>query len=288
MELSPGKVAVVTGAGSGIGRALAERFARSGLNIVLADVQADALKKAADDVATLGVETTAVPTDVTVEADVQALAAAALDRFGAVHVVCNNAGVESGALFSDIPLQTWEWVVNVNFWGVLNGCRVFLPLLREQGDGHIVNTASVASFSTGLPTFAPYCVTKFAVLALSECLEIELRTGAEKIGVSLLAPGVVATQMPNAERNRPEGVPGTRDNPLRREILEMLETAAATVGMAPSEVATQVVDAIREQRFFVLTHPDDALEGMRRRLRWMELGEAPAIRGPSVGTASQA
>jgi NAD(P)-dependent dehydrogenase (short-subunit alcohol dehydrogenase family) len=283
-----GRVAVVTGAASGIGRALADRFAAEEMKVVLADIESVPLTAAVEELRATGADAIGVPTDVSRLENIEALADRTIEAFGAVHVVCNNAGVESGALFSDIPLQTWEWVVNVNFWGVLNGCRVFLPLLREQGEGHIVNTASVASFSTGLPTFAPYCVTKFAVLALSECLEIELRTGAEKIGVSLLAPGVVATQMPNAERNRPEGVPGTRDNPLRREILEMLETAAATVGMAPSEVATQVVDAIREQRFFVLTHPDDALEGMRRRLRWMELGEAPAIRGPSVGTASQA
>jgi NAD(P)-dependent dehydrogenase (short-subunit alcohol dehydrogenase family) len=282
-----GRVAVVTGAASGIGRALADRFSAEGMNVVLADVETAPLVAAVEEIRTTGADAIGVPADVSKLEDVEELAGRTIEAFGAVHVVCNNAGVESGARFADIPLQTWEWVVGVNFWGVLYGCRTFLPLIREQGEGHIVNTASVAAFKTGLPTFAPYCVTKFAVLALSECLEIELRSAGENIGVSLLAPGVVNTQMPKAERNRPEGVPSTREDPLRREILELLETAAATVGMAPSEVANQVVDAIRTQRFFVLTHPDDALDAVRQRLRWMEHGEAPSVPGPSVRAGSR-
>ena len=199
-----------------------------------------------------------------------------------MHVVCNNAGVETGANVADIPVAAWEWVLGVNLWGVLHGCRTFLPLIRQQGEGHIVNTGSVASFATGLPTFSPYTTSKFAVLGFSECLEIELRTGGEDIGVSLLAPGVVATRMPDAERNRPEGVPSTEEDPLRHEILESLRTAVKQVGMDPAQVAGMVVDAIRHRRFFVLTHPENALEAMRKRLHWMETGEAPGTRGPSV------
>src|SRR5262245_26719075 len=168
MELAAGKVAVVTGAGSGIGRALAERFARSGLNIVLADVQVDALEKAAADVAALGVETLAVPTDVSVEAEVQALAAAALERFGAVHLVCNNAGVAGKADPWFGPLSAWQWVLGVNFWGIVHGIRAFLPHLVEGG--HIVNTASIAGLTPG---FTPmYDASKHAVVAITEQLYI--------------------------------------------------------------------------------------------------------------------
>lgn len=157
MELERGKVAVVTGAAGGIGLALAERFARSGLHVVLADVDADALAGAADTVGALGVDVLAVPTDVSQESAVQALAAAALDRFGAVHVVCNNAGVASMADPWTGPLSSWEWVVGVNLWGVIHGVRAFLPILVGQGEGHIVNTASIAGILPGLtpPTTPP-------------------------------------------------------------------------------------------------------------------------------------
>jgi NAD(P)-dependent dehydrogenase (short-subunit alcohol dehydrogenase family) len=277
------RVAVVTGAGSGIGRALADRLAREGMKVALADVDAAALDRAVAEISAAGGEAIGVPTDVSSAEQVQALADRTVEAFGGVHVVCNNAGVETGANFSDIPVAAWEWVLGVNLWGVLHGCRTFLPLIREQGEGHIVNTGSVASFATGLPTFAPYTTSKFAVLALSECLEIELRTNGENIGVSLLAPGVVRTRMPDSERNRPDEVPSTEEDPLRHEILEMLRAATREAGMDPADVAAQVVDAIRERRFFVLTHPSDALEAMRKRMRWMETGEAPSTRGPSVG-----
>jgi NAD(P)-dependent dehydrogenase (short-subunit alcohol dehydrogenase family) len=287
MQELEGRVAVVTGAASGIGRALAVRFAQEGMRVVLADVDDAGLADAVQEIAATGAEAIAARTDVSRAEEVQALADRAVEAFGGVHVVCNNAGVETGALFSEIPVAAWEWVLGVNLWGVLHGCRTFLPLLREQGEGPIVNSCWGASFSTGLPTFGPYTTSKFAVLALSECLDIELRAAGEDIGVSLLAPGVVTTRMPDAERNRPEGVPSTEDDPLRHEILESLRAATREVGMDPAEVAGMVVDAIREQRFFVLTHPTDAIAGMHRRLQWMESGEAPAPRGPSVGRPTE-
>ena len=144
MELTAGKVAVVTGAASGIGLALAERFARAGLDVVLADVEETALQAAAQQIASLGVKTLAVPTDVSDEAAVNALAAASVDRFGAVHVVCNNAGVTSRADPWSGPVSAWRWVLGVNLWGVIHGIRAFLPLLTAQGESHIVNTASAA------------------------------------------------------------------------------------------------------------------------------------------------
>jgi NAD(P)-dependent dehydrogenase (short-subunit alcohol dehydrogenase family) len=288
MEHFEGRVAVVTGAASGIGRALAERFAQERMKVVLADVEPQPLARAVEAIRATGAQALGVPTDVSSAEQVQALADATIARFGAVHVVCNNAGVETGAAFADIPVRAWEWVLGVNLWGVLHGCRVFLPLIREQGEGHIVNTASLAAFATGLPTFAPYTTSKFAILAASECLELELRSGGEAIGVSALCPGVVRTRMPEAERNRPADVPSSDGDPLRRSILGELRRLADGTGMEPAEVAGMVVDAIRERRFFVLTHPDEAFAALQRRLDWMRTGVAPAARVPGRAGAASA
>src|SRR5215831_2482088 len=149
MELAAGKVAVVTGAASGIGLALAERFARAGLDVVLADVERPALEAAAEKIAGLGGKTLAVPTDVSDEAAVNALATAAVDRFGAVHVVCNNAGVTPVGDPWSGPISAWKWVLGVNLWGVIHGIRAFLPVLTAQDEGHIVNTASMAGLIPG-------------------------------------------------------------------------------------------------------------------------------------------
>jgi NAD(P)-dependent dehydrogenase (short-subunit alcohol dehydrogenase family) len=251
MELAAGKVAVVTGAGSGIGRALAERFARSGLNIVLADVQADALEKAAGDVAALGVETLAVPTDVTVEADVQALAAAALERFGAVHVVCNNAGVVGKADPWFGPLSAWQWVMSVNFWGIVHGIRAFLPHLLEGG--HIVNTASVAGLSPG---FGPsYDASKHAVVAITEDLYVDMRTAGLPVGVSVLCPFWVRTSILDAERNWPAAMGEVPDAGPRAAILPHVQRAVDE-GATPAAVADAVADAVAADRFWVIPHQD--------------------------------
>jgi len=251
MELEAGKVAVVTGAGSGIGRALVERFARSGLNIVLADVQADALEKAADDVAALGLETLAVPTDVTVEADVQALAATTLERFGAVHVVCNNAGVvaKSDPWFG--PLSAWQWVMGVNFWGVVHGIRAFLPHLLAGG--HIVNTASVAGL---YPGFGPiYDASKHAVVALSDDLYVDLRTAGVPVGVSVLCPGWVRTGILDAERNWPTPL-GELPDPTTMTVLIGHVRRAVDEGATPAAVADAVAEAVAADRFWVIPHQE--------------------------------
>ncbi|MGH2850735.1 MAG: SDR family NAD(P)-dependent oxidoreductase [Solirubrobacteraceae bacterium] len=286
MERLEGRVAVVTGAASGIGRALAERFAAEGMKVVLADVEVEPLGEAVAAMRAGGATAIGVRTDVAREADVQALADATIAEFGAVHVLCNNAGVETGAAFAEIPARAWEWVLGVNLWGVLHGCRIFLPLIREQGEGHIVNTASLAAFATGLPTFAPYTTSKFAILAASECLELELLAAGEQVGVSLLCPGVVRTRMPDAERNRPDDVPFSETIPMRRTILGQLRSLAAETGMEPAEVAGMVVDAIRERRFFVLTHPDQAFAAIERRVEWMRTGVPPAQRTPGRASAA--
>ena len=280
MQQLDGRVAVVTGAASGIGLGLARRFAAEGMKVVLADIEREPLARAVGELRAGGAEAIGVPTDVSKATDIDALAQATIAEFGAVHVLCNNAGVESGAHFADIPVSTWEWVLGVNLWGVLHGCRTFLPLIREQGEGHIVNTASLAAFATGLATFAPYTTSKFAVLAASECLELELLAAGDKVGVSVLCPGVIATNMCEAERNRPADVPSTAEDPLRQSILGELRRLIVELGMDPSEVAEMVVDAIRARRFFVLTHPDEAFAAVERRVQWMRSGVAPGERAP--------
>jgi NAD(P)-dependent dehydrogenase (short-subunit alcohol dehydrogenase family) len=171
---------------------------------------------------------------------------------------------------------------------VLHSCRIFLPLIREQGEGHVVNTASLAAFATGLPTFAPYTTSKFAILAASECLALELLAGGEDIGVTVLCPGVVNTRMPDAEPNRPADVPSSESDPIRQSILGQLRSLAAGTGMDPAEVAGMVVNAIRERRFFVLTHPEEAFAAVERRLEWMRTGVPPGERAPGRAAAAAA
>ena len=178
--------------------------------------------------------------------EVEALAARTIDAFGAVHVVCNNAGVESGATFADIPAETWDGVLGVDLLGTIYGIKTFLPLLREHApDGHIVNTSSIAGLDSYFLTAAPYVAAKHAVVGISEELFHELAAGNERIGVSVLCPGMIATQMPWSERNRPDHVPASLDHPSRAQLIE-LTTMGAKNGMPPADVAELVVQAIRE------------------------------------------
>jgi NAD(P)-dependent dehydrogenase (short-subunit alcohol dehydrogenase family) len=271
-----GKVAVVTGGASGIGYALAERFLDEGMSVAIADVEQSALDTAVDTLSAKG-RVIGVPTDVRNIEDIENLARTTLETLGRIDVVCNNAGVETGGSFLSISESAWRWVMDVNFFGVLNGCRVFLPLLEANGGGHIVNTASVAAFNSGTATMTPYCASKFAVLGMSECLEVELRTAGSNVGVSLLAPGPVKTRMVDAERNRPTDVPVAAEA-SRVQVMERLAAVTAESGLEPAEVAGQVLEAIRTNSFFVLPHPDMALAGVQRRMDWMTTGNPPPLR----------
>jgi NAD(P)-dependent dehydrogenase (short-subunit alcohol dehydrogenase family) len=269
MELSAGKIAVVTGAASGIGFALAERFARSGLNVVLADVEQDALDAAEQKIVAHGVETLAVPTDVSDEAAVHALARAAVDRFGSVHVVCNNAGVVSNADPWLGPLSAWKWVLGVNLWGVIHGIRAFMPVLALQGEGHIVNTASMAGL---LPGFSPsYDATKHAVVAISEDLYRSMKIAGVPVGVSVLCPGWVRTSILEAGRNWPAGLGDAPPPAATTEVTARYVERVIEEGMAPAAVADLVADAIAAERFWVFT--DQAMIDIAVR-RWQSVAAA--------------
>jgi NAD(P)-dependent dehydrogenase (short-subunit alcohol dehydrogenase family) len=258
--VAPGRVAVVTGAASGIGFALSERFAAEGMRVVMADIEEPALAEAADLLAGRGAEVLPVPTDVALDDQVHALRDRALEAFGAVHVVCNNAGVSGiGRPIWEMTKRDWEWVLGVNLWGVISGVRAFVPVLLEQDAGHIVNTASLAGVTTGI--LGPYSVTKHGVVALSEALYFQLAQRGAAVGVSVLCPGWVRTRIGESERNRPADIEPSpaMDQSIADTFRLMLDS-----GMAPSSVAGHVVDGIRAGRFYVLTHPD-MTEGIRRR-----------------------
>jgi NAD(P)-dependent dehydrogenase (short-subunit alcohol dehydrogenase family) len=251
MELTAGKVSVVTGAASGIGFALASRFARAGLNVVLADIEQSALEEAEQKIADFGVKTLALPVDVSDESAVQALAAAAVERFGAVHVVCNNAGVESDADPWLGPISAWKWVLGVNLWGVIHGIRAFLPRMIGQGGGHFVNTASIAGL---YPGFAPsYDASKHAVVALSEDLYRSMSLAGLPVGVSVLCPGWVRTNIMDASRNWPASLGEQPPPSFGSEVVSKHVRHAIDEAILPTDVADLVADAVAEDRFWVFT-----------------------------------
>jgi NAD(P)-dependent dehydrogenase (short-subunit alcohol dehydrogenase family) len=246
------------------------------MRVVLADVERGALEKTAGELAAEGARVIAVPTDVSKAEQVDALAKRALDAFGAVHVVCNNAGVFTAGATWEQSLGDWQWVLGVNLWGVIHGVRAFVPILLEQGvPGHVVNTASGAGL-VSLPGSAPYNVSKHAVVTLSETLHHELRMRDAKVGVSVLCPGPINTNIPESARNRPaELAPGARATAVGGRLREVLRT-----GMDPAEVAEKVLRGIRDGRLYILTH-EDIKAGVERRMKDILEDRVPRTpRGP--------
>jgi NAD(P)-dependent dehydrogenase (short-subunit alcohol dehydrogenase family) len=272
-----GKVAVVTGGASGIGLGLARRFVAEGMPVVIGDVEADALDAAVEKLRADGGTVEGVVTDVTKPEQMQALADAAVARYGGVHVFCNNAGVGGGGLSWEMPLSTWEWVLGVDLWGVIHGVRTFVPLLMQQPEAHIVNTASIAGL-VAAPFMGPYNASKHAVVAISETLFHEFAMSAPHVHVSVLCPGWVNTNIADSARNRPAEL---QDDPADMAALaaDALRQILAA-GMSPDVVAGKVVDAIRAEQFWILTHDDEAdfwVDAVNRRLRSVEHRTNPQL-----------
>jgi NAD(P)-dependent dehydrogenase (short-subunit alcohol dehydrogenase family) len=272
MEDLQGKVAVITGGASGIGRAVADKAAAEGMKIVLGDIEDGPLKEAVNELTGQGAEALGVVTDVADAASVRALRDTTLDRFGAVHLVHNNAGIGLGGPIWEVSEEDWRWILGVNLWGVINGVNTFVPTLIEQGEGHVVNTASIAGLIAA-PFLGPYNATKQAVVAISETLYKDLQAVGAPIGVSVLCPGFVQTRIAESERNRPQwapdhDVPGAAE--LRGAVQSMVDG-----GIPPAGVADRVIDAVRTNTFYILTHPelDDAIA---TRFEDIMVGRAPS------------
>ncbi len=271
MDQFEGKVAVVTGAASGIGLGMARRFAREKLRVVLADIEAPALEEASAELEKTGAEVLAVRTDVSSLDSVHVLAEEAHKAFGKVHILCNNAGVAGGGGGIGGIWQAndkdWQWVMGVNLMGVVHGLQAFVPRMLEHGEeGHIVNTSSILGVNTGNGSI--YSVTKHAVTRLTEGLSVDLRVRKASIGVSLLCPGLIATRIVTSGRNRPEHLRNALADGAADAIRERMETAQErfmAAGMPADEVGDMVFDAIRENRFYIFTHPE-LKKGVKNRL----------------------
>ena len=273
MDELRGKVAVVTGAASGIGLALAERFVDEGMRVVASDVEEAALEAAGARLRERGGEIATHRTDVADAAAVDALAEATWDAFGACHVLCNNAGVLSGGAAWEIPIEDWQWVLGVNLYGVVNGVRSFVPrMLGDGAEGHVVNVASMAAVTT-VPFASVYHVSKHGVLAYSECLTKELRAAGAKIGVSVLCPEMIDTQIGESDRNRPAAYESPSS--ATHDLVVKSTIEAAKQGLPPSVMADRVVQAIHDDRFYILSEGESWREMADTRSRDLLAGRNP-------------
>jgi len=251
-----GKVAVITGAASGIGLGMAKRFAPAGMNIALVDIEAEPLERAGKELEAAGTRVMTSRVDVSKADQMDGLAKSVLDHFGGVHLVCNNAGVGSGGPMWALAPADWEFVMGPNLWGVIHGIRTFTQTLIDQNEGHIVNTASMAGL-LNVPGMGPYNMTKAGVVAISETLYFDLADAAPGVGVSVLCPGFVSTQIWDSERNRPAELQ-TSEPRASEEEYELMRGAMRQVlegAMAPERVADLVHDAVVNEQFYIYTHP---------------------------------
>ena len=250
MNTLRGRTAAVTGAASGLGRAMALAFADEGMHLALADVDEKGLALTKEEIERKGVKASSTRVDVSRASDVDAFAASLKE----VHVVCNNAGVSPvGPLWENTPAD-WQWALGVNLWGVIHGVRAFVPRLVAQGEGHVVNTASVAGLISP-PGMGIYNVTKHAVVALSESLYHDLRVQGSPVGVSVLCPAYVPTGISNSERNRPQELANPALSERQMALKQNLKKAVSSGKLTADDVARAVVAAIKENRFYILTHP---------------------------------
>ena len=258
--MGPGRVAVVTGAASGIGRALSEAFAATGSAVVVADLDGAEGEVVAQGIRAGGGNALAVEVDVSDATAVDRLAATTLQEFGRVDVLCNNAGVSTFNLFRNQTLDDWRWVVGVNFWGVVHGVHTFVPIMRDQGTpGHIVNTASIAGLLSGVAFIGPYCATKVAVVSISETLVQELAVDQTPIGVSVLCPSSVDTKVMESERGRPANLGVEHRTEMAESVRLMIRDGfTGPTGLTPVQVADRVLGAIRNGEFWIITHPGEA------------------------------
>lgn len=269
MKEFTGRVAVVTGGASGIGRATATRFAREGMKVVLADIQRDALDEAVSTLNTAGHDVRGVLADVSTRAGVQHLADEAIAAYGKVNVVHNNAGVVRAGTLEELTDEDWEWVLGVDLWSVIYGVNIFLPLVKAAGEGHFINTASSAGLQA-TENIAPYNVAKFGVVALTETLRLELDAVEAPISASVLCPGAVSTRICESDRNREAAGGGVARSSATDDAFKAQAGAIVEEGMSPDVVADMVMSAIKSDDFWIVTHPEwkdvmlNRVEGMAR------------------------
>ncbi len=277
MKILKGRVAVVTGGAGGLGRAMAMHFAREGMHVAIADIDQASLDRTAGELRALGVNAIGVRTDVSKGDEVDALARRVVAELGGVHVVCNNAGVSPLGLAWENTIADWQWMLGVNLWGVIHGVRTFTPILLAQDEGHIVNTASVAGLINP-PSSAMYNVTKHAVVALTETLYHDLGEQKSKVGCSVLCPAYVPTGIADSERNRPSELANpasVKKSPEQFAKEAMLQKAVRSGKLSADDIGAAVLAAVKEDRFYILTHPrikgairarmEDILEGRQPR-----------------------
>ena len=248
MQELNGRIGVVTGGASGIGKAIAQAMVAEGMQVLISDIEADRLDATAREIGAVG-----IPANVSKADEMEALARAAVERFGTVHVLCNNAGIGPMAPLADLTLGDWRWMIDVNLWGVINGLDAFLPVLRGNAEGgHIVNTASMAGLMP-VPGLVPYCTSKYAIVGLSEAVREELAIEGGKIGVSVLCPGPVRSNLGRSTRNRPaELAGGLADVDLENTV--QFEGQAID-WLSAEDTAALVIRAIKTDEFYVITHP---------------------------------
>ena len=278
MDDLAGRTAVITGGASGIGLAMARRFGDAGMRLVLADVESDPLDAAVAELSAAGHEVVGMLCDVSDLDAVRALESFAREQFGNVHVLCNNAGVGSGGLVAEPDdIELWRWVIDVNLWGVIYGCKVFLPAMIEHGEGgHVVNTASMAGHASA-PLMGPYNVSKYGVVALSETLSKEMQMTQTDIGVSVLCPAFVQTAIGSSRRNLPDGLKDLLGTEAASDTQSAIDQMIAA-GIAPAEVADAVLDALVDDRFWILTH-DEVKPATTERARQIVEGVNPTPSG---------